>query len=362
MLLRVDFKSGRPIYLQLVDQIKEAAAAGTLRPEEALPAIGQLAGELRVNRHAIAKAYSELEGLGVIELRPGGDYYLAAHRQKPRHESPQEALPIEIDQAIVQLPLLLHTVLAYSLLSLLMGALYVSVVLRAGIGWALVAVAVAFLPVLRISQNLARRVVFARRFELPRALRILKAEAPAQPNLDAFMQRVADRCQSLLDARLELIRDHAQVSSLLRSFPELRSARAPIVAGSDLLMPLFSDVQVTGVLRLPPKDTGQEFDRRERQFLAGICEQVGATANHFRLRQERQDSEYALDIQRALLPRELPQVTGFTIAGSWQPARTVGGDYYDVFAFSPDALALVIADVSGKGMAAALLMSTFRPR
>ncbi len=49
------------------------------------------------------------------------------------------------------------------------------------------------------------------------------------------------------------------------------------------------------------------------------------------LRRERQDSENARDIQQGLLPRELPQIEGFTIAGAWQPARTVGGDYYDVF-------------------------------
>jgi sigma-B regulation protein RsbU (phosphoserine phosphatase) len=78
------------------------------------------------------------------------------------------------------------------------------------------------------------------------------------------------------------------------------------------------------------------------------------------LRHERQESEYARDIQQALLPREIPQVAGFSIAGAWQPARNVGGDYYDVFQLSETELALVIADVSGKGVPAALLMANLQ--
>ncbi|HEV2233765.1 MAG TPA: PP2C family protein-serine/threonine phosphatase, partial [Terriglobia bacterium] len=51
---------------------------------------------------------------------------------------------------------------------------------------------------------------------------------------------------------------------------------------------------------------------------------------------------------------------GFTIAGAWQPAKMVGGDYYDVFKLSETQLALVVADVSGKGVPAALLMSNLQ--
>ena len=71
MILQINFKSGKPVYLQVVDQIKAAAASGALQPGEALPYIRPLAEELRVNRNTIAKAYSELESLGVIETLPG---------------------------------------------------------------------------------------------------------------------------------------------------------------------------------------------------------------------------------------------------------------------------------------------------
>ena len=71
MLFKVDFKSGKPVYLQVVDQIKAAAASGALHAGESLPSIRPLAEELRVNRNTIAKAYTELESQGVIETIPG---------------------------------------------------------------------------------------------------------------------------------------------------------------------------------------------------------------------------------------------------------------------------------------------------
>jgi GntR family transcriptional regulator len=71
MLLQINFKSGKPVYLQVVDQIKAAAASGALRTGESLPSIRPLAEELRINRNTIAKAYAELENQGIIETIVG---------------------------------------------------------------------------------------------------------------------------------------------------------------------------------------------------------------------------------------------------------------------------------------------------
>jgi len=68
----------------------------------------------------------------------------------------------------------------------------------------------------------------------------------------------------------------------------------------------------------------------------------------------------ARSIQRRLLPSEIPQIEDYKIAAAWRPARTVSGDYYDVLTFSDSRAALCIADVSGKGMPAALLMSNLQ--
>jgi len=76
-------------------------------------------------------------------------------------------------------------------------------------------------------------------------------------------------------------------------------------------------------------------------------------------RQEQEVAE-AHAIQQGLLPKVIPQQTGYEIAGAWQPAQSVGGDYYDVLAFDGDTLGLCIADVAGKGLPAALLMSNLQ--
>jgi GntR family transcriptional regulator len=102
MILQINFKSGMPIYLQVVDQIKAAAASGALRPGEMLPSIRPLAEELRVNRNTIAKAYSELESLGVIETLPGRGCFLKENHSGLRKEVRRKLLIAEIDQVIVQ--------------------------------------------------------------------------------------------------------------------------------------------------------------------------------------------------------------------------------------------------------------------
>lgn len=72
---------------------------------------------------------------------------------------------------------------------------------------------------------------------------------------------------------------------------------------------------------------------------------------------QEKDLERALEIQRALLPKEITQVPGFEVVAAWEPARVVGGDYYDVIPLSDGKIAICIADVVGKGISAALLMA-----
>jgi GntR family transcriptional regulator len=101
MGLHINFKSGKPVYLQIVDQIKSLSASGALRAGEALPSIRPLAEELRLNRNTVAKAYAELESLGVIETLPGKGCFLKANQSPLRKEVRRKLLIEEIDQAIV---------------------------------------------------------------------------------------------------------------------------------------------------------------------------------------------------------------------------------------------------------------------
>jgi len=72
---------------------------------------------------------------------------------------------------------------------------------------------------------------------------------------------------------------------------------------------------------------------------------------------QEEELNRAREIQQALLPKEIPQVEGFEIAGTWEPARIVGGDYFDVIRLGEKKLGICIADVVGKGVPAALFMA-----
>lgn len=324
MSFRIDFKSGKPAYLQIVEQVQAAVSSGELRPGEALPAVGVLAEELRVNRNAISRAYVELETNGTIEAGSGG--YLVRDSQSPlQNDRRRKALTAvgSLDQrADARHPPLQNL---YSFF-----------------------------------QRILSRFVFAKRSDLLEARKGLKAEAVLQPDFEAFASVATAKTAQALGTQVELITEYAQLLSTARSFPSLRSTREPVGAGSELLTPVFADNELIGILQSGRKANTQEYDSEDLEFLVDIADQLGASMSHFRFRKEKQEAEYALDIQRGLLPHAIPQAPGFTIAGSWQPARTVGGDYYDVLKLTETKLALVIADVSGKGIPAALLMANLQ--
>jgi GntR family transcriptional regulator len=101
MLWQIDFRSGTPVYLQLVEQVRHAAASGGLRAGEPLPSIRPLAEELRVNRNTIAKAYAELESQGVIETVPGKGCFLKEVSTPFTKSARNDLLVQEVDRAIV---------------------------------------------------------------------------------------------------------------------------------------------------------------------------------------------------------------------------------------------------------------------
>src|SRR5881396_1514150 len=102
MLFQLNFKSAKAVYLQLVDQVKAAAASGAVRPGEPLPSIRPLAEELRVNRNTVAKAYAELEGQGVIETVAGKGCFVRANSSPFKKEVRVKLLTEEIDDAVIQ--------------------------------------------------------------------------------------------------------------------------------------------------------------------------------------------------------------------------------------------------------------------
>ena len=108
---------------------------------------------------------------------------------------------------------------------------------------------------------------------------------------------------------------------------------------------------VYGLMNFLYQRSKARLERRNVELQSMV--QAGAA----RLEVQDKELQRAREIQESLLPKEIPQLPGFEVASAWQPARAVGGDYFDVLKLGDNRLALCIADVSGKGVPAALLMA-----
>jgi sigma-B regulation protein RsbU (phosphoserine phosphatase) len=136
---------------------------------------------------------------------------------------------------------------------------------------------------------------------------------------------------------------------------------------SEVAIPLQVGERLVGVFTASHPDL-DAFPRQQLRLLQALCDHVAvAVYNARRFQSERAEreamsleAEEARAIQQALLPKASPYVPGFAISGLSIPARAVGGDWYDFIPFPDGRWGLVLADVSGKGTAAALLMSATR--
>ena len=126
---------------------------------------------------------------------------------------------------------------------------------------------------------------------------------------------------------------------------------------SALLIPIRIKDELFGFVSLAGKPTEEGYDSEEMEFLESVTSQICSEFHNFRFRGQENELEEARAIQQRLLPRAIPQIHGLEISSAWRPALSVSGDYYDVLKFNETQIGLCIADVSGKGMPAALLMS-----
>ena len=101
MLFQLNFKSAKAVYLQLVDQVKAAAASGAVRPGDPLPGIRPLAEDLRVNRNTVAKAYAELESQGIIETLAGKGCFIRANGTALTRDVRRRLVAETLDDAVV---------------------------------------------------------------------------------------------------------------------------------------------------------------------------------------------------------------------------------------------------------------------
>jgi len=113
-------------------------------------------------------------------------------------------------------------------------------------------------------------------------------------------------------------------------------------------------ITVVGLIYHAYTESRGTLERRNVELQRTV--EIEQTHSH----QQGQELAKAREIQEGLLPKKIPQVRGLEVAGAWQPARVVGGDYYDVLKFSDRVIGICIGDVVGKGISAALLMANLQ--
>lgn len=159
-----------------------------------------------------------------------------------------------------------------------------------------------------------------------------------------------------------------EIDKLYLDSPALQALKE---AGIQMVVPLLGQGELVGLLNLGPRLSGQEYSTDDRSLLNNLATQAAPAVRVAQLvaRQKaeartreriEQELRVARLIQQTLLPKEIPAIDGWQLAAYYQPARAVGGDFYDFIPFEDGRMGLVIGDVTDKGVPAALVMATTR--
>jgi serine phosphatase RsbU (regulator of sigma subunit)/anti-sigma regulatory factor (Ser/Thr protein kinase) len=142
-------------------------------------------------------------------------------------------------------------------------------------------------------------------------------------------------------------------------------------AGVALVIPLVSQGELVGLISLGPRMSEQAYSSDDRKLLSDLATQAAPAVRVAQLvRQQQaearerqrieQEMQVASLIQQTLLPRDVPTPAGWNLDAYYQPARAVGGDFYDFYDLPDGKLGIVVGDVTDKGVPAALVMATTR--
>ena len=139
-------------------------------------------------------------------------------------------------------------------------------------------------------------------------------------------------------------------------------------AGMQLVVPLVTHGELVGLLSLGPRLSEQEYSREDRKLLDDLAGYAAPAVRVAQLVQQQkaevqersrleQELKVATLIQQQFLPKELPHLPGWDVAAYYQPAREVGGDFYDFIDLPDGQVGIVCGDVTDKGVPAALIMA-----
>lgn len=138
-----------------------------------------------------------------------------------------------------------------------------------------------------------------------------------------------------------------------------------------VIVPMAVDRKIVGIMSVGPKRWDMPWSRADLQLLTAAASQTALALENSRLTDDiraeiaerervNRELEIAREVQQRLFPQKLPHVKGLDFAGYCRPALGVGGDYYDFIRLDNGSLGIAIGDVSGKGIAAALMMASLQ--
>jgi phosphoserine phosphatase RsbU/P len=269
----------------------------------------------------------------------------------------------------------------------------------------LVVVAFVFDPVKQRFQNGIDRIFFHERYDYQRALLEFTQELPRLMEMENILDSIVSRLSSTMHIEklsvficgekegcktaaqkleqtdctfsdgentlmallqktrkpvdLHLLDDEYDVTEI-----KIEEKQKLLRAGVVLSVPMFLQDRLVGFINVGPKMSGKVYSQEDINLLATVAGQAAIAIENSRLHKSeieqgriKEELDLARKIQQGLFPKASPEIAGLDISGVSVPALSVGGDYYDFVQLGPKKILAVVADVSGKGMSAALYMS-----
>lgn len=268
-------------------------------------------------------------------------------------------------------------------------------------GIAFVLIAMMFDPLKRRIEDWVAKILYHERINYQKALLEFSRELPGLINFHHIVQTLSSRLASTMHLEQVIIllneerftaftppEESATLPTLGDEkgslFHELQTVRQPVYIerhplplgdkqrdeniladkGIVLAVPMLMNEHVIGLIAVGKKLSGKAFSRDDLDLLMTLASQAAIAFENARLheseiqKQKMEDSlALARRIQEGLLPKRSPHIKGLDVIGISLPAEIIGGDFYDLIELSPGKLLVVVGDVSGKGMSAALYMS-----
>jgi sigma-B regulation protein RsbU (phosphoserine phosphatase) len=333
MILNLTDLSAEPLHRQISDQLTEKIIAREIVAGDGLPPVRVLAREHRVSKNTVKRAYEELAEQGLI-VHGSGESFSVANLTDEERRAISVYRPMGYESQLN----------AIQSLSRELVSAFDSERIRA-----------LFTENIRTTLR-TNRVLIALRDPGGECLTLSPSGAPeatlaVEPD-DPFLESLRTR-----DLPVAL-------SAQMPAVPESRLSADLAARGFALVCPLKDRGDILGFAALGGRAAGAPYTRESLNLLMVLANQFVTALVTSRLyveslekRQMEEELRMAHQLQADLLPGEWENGNGFSLAAYTSPSRTVGGDFYDYFPIDEERVGLVIADASGKGMPAAMLIA-----